>query len=128
MPQSVVHGHLLQSASQLESLVHSNVPSNALAESIFLQLQRKGMSASDLKDQLSPEGGYGDYDHFSDFVGWQAVQAYIGEYLRSGHNYADLAGQLFEILDFDFRKTLERLANQVMVSQPRRRSPSSTAL
>ena len=117
MSHSEVHGPLWQSASHLEWLIHNNVPSNAMASAVFKQLQRKGMNASDFRERLSPEASYDDYDHFDEYDGWQAVQTYIGEYLRARHSLFDLASQLFEILGFEFRRNLERLYNQARVSQ-----------
>ena len=117
MPHSELQGHYWQSGMHLELLIQNNVASNALATEIYNQLAIKGMTASDFRDHLSLGGDNDDYDHLADYDGWQAVQTHIGEYLRSGHTITELTVQIFGLLDFNFRRDLERLYNQVRSSR-----------
>ena len=111
IPHSQVHGHTRQAVIYLETLFNGNHPADALSQVVFNRLSEGGMTASDFRSRLDYQAGFNDYDHFSDYDGWQAVQTYMEEYLRSGRTLSDLVGVLFEVIGFDFTRHLERLYN-----------------
>ena len=108
MPDSAFNNSVWQAAYYLGKLMKGNLPSEALSQAIFRELENVGMTASDFENSL---GVAGVEDRYSHLPGWNdhlAVQSHISKFMQEGNNLTSLASKLLDIFGVDFLRVLKR--------------------